>query len=130
MLKVEEKRAIGQCIAAGISEAERIERMWASEVRERGLEREMEELASQISDKDRRLMDLYSDHAADGFDCYEEFNQVTMKLISYLGKRAQAARLSILLEEKGIHFDLSSTEIPNLDDITRRYLFKKSRPDK
>ena len=122
---ISETNVLRLCYAEGVSEAVEIGRIWVNEVEKKGLKDEMETLSTQIAEKNIRLMDISAKCASDNFECFEQFNRVTKNLISYVGKRAEAKRLVALLKDKGVHFDAGPGEIPNIDNLTRRYLFKE-----
>lgn len=123
--RIRETEALTICFEAGIVEVSKSYEKWIADAKKKGLRKELEDFLMSNVEKIQRLMDLNAKIASDNFESYEMFNSVTTKLIPYLGKRAIAKRLQKTLEERGIHFDISPGEVPNVDDMTRIYLFKK-----
>ncbi|MEM2838476.1 MAG: hypothetical protein QW505_05005 [Thermoplasmata archaeon] len=65
--------------------------------------------------------------ASEHFFSSEEYQKVSSLLRLYLVRRSEAINLNENLKKAGLHYDLSKAEIQDLEDLERRYLFKKER---
>lgn len=125
--RVSFKTALDMCYSVGLERSLRSRDAWNDLAKEQGLYDEIVRARAEKDEKLRRVMDHRSRSVSKKFDGYEGFNNVTTMLISYLGKRAEAVQLKSQLEKKGIKVDISPGEVPNLDVLTRRYLFKDKK---
>jgi len=119
--------AVDMCYSTGLSKALELSESWFDNAKKIGSYNAIVQLRASKAEKTLELMNLRSKSVSYKFDGFEEFNRMMGSLISYTGKRAEAKRLQTLLAERGIIFDIGPGEIPELDELNQRYLFRKVR---
>jgi hypothetical protein len=119
------EEAASRCHAEGVKKAVEARDSWREQAQWEGLLDRLDSFRSEKRALTQRLMDVRSEKVAESFNSFEEFNHLTTNLISYAGKRAEAKRLQELLAKRGVSMDISPGELPDFEELTRKYLFRK-----
>ena len=125
--RMRSQEATNFCYSTGMGLSEEASEAWKAEARKEGLLDEFESLKQIRISKVRLLMDLRSKRSSKKYDSFEEFNKVSMDLVRYNGRLAEARLLKSRLEVKGVDVIIEQCLIPNLEELTLRYLFRKKK---
>lgn len=129
MEKIGFDEALEHCFMTGFKTAEASLRLWEMRAKDDSIDGRILALRALKYDLLEELMDLRSRSVSEKYRAHEEFDGVTSSLISYLGKRSEAMRLRSLLADRGNIVDIGPGIIPDLDKLTKRYLFKVDEKD-
>jgi len=119
------EEAASMCHAEGVRKASEARDSWREQAQREELLHRLDLLRTEKRAMILKLMDLRSEKVAESFDSFEEFNHLSISLLSYAGKRAEAKTLQDLLAKRGVSMDISAGELPDFDEMARKYLFKK-----
>jgi|GEM_PF-3868918 hypothetical protein len=129
--KLARRRRISDLAAAKIAFERGVELAEAM-IEESGPRRTDDEMSAEIMSLAREIeackkeLNLISARAAsEHFFSFEEYQRVASLLRLYLVRRSEAINLNESLKKIGLQYDLSQGEIEDLEDLERRYLFKK-----
>jgi len=111
-------------ILAGASE-----QAWRDLHQKAGVSDELMRTSKRINDLRQQLSSTDTAYARANFEAFETFNNVGHLLMLYNVFRSDVQNLSKMARDRGIevNIDLKPTEIPGVQELLDRYLFRRER---